>query len=142
MPAGGAEFGAGIGDRGWGTCCVLGSSAWLFRFLRVDDCFSALSSTTFAILSNSEHTPNIRFILPFSSSCVSIERKLTTKFMSLTSCRAFGSKGFCRILAKRVTSADTGKYKMSLTSRELSFICRHSQDVPDTSEVTLRNILD
>jgi hypothetical protein len=47
-------------------------------------------------------------MLPLDSSETKVERKLTTTFINLTSDRARASVGFWRILAKRVTSADTG----------------------------------
>ncbi len=76
--------------------------------------FSALSKTTLAILSNSEHTPSIRLTPPFSSSVPNMERKPTTRFISRTSDLALGSCGFWRIFPNNVTRADTGKYKISL----------------------------
>jgi hypothetical protein len=90
----------------WAGPFVLGSSGF-FRFLR-EPSFSALSNTTFAILSNSAQTPNIRFTPPFSSSAFSIDKKLTTKFINRTSDRARGSWGFCKMFPNSVTSAETG----------------------------------
>ena len=79
------ERGAGrfSGIHGWG----FGSSGSLlfFLFLLEWDSFSALSRTTLAIRSNSEHIPNIRLTPLFSSSVLSKERKLTTWFISRTS---------------------------------------------------------
>lgn len=70
------------GTRGWlwGWAWTFGSSGSLvvFLFLRECDSFSALSRTTLAMRSNSEHTPNIRLTPLFSSSVLSSERKLTT----------------------------------------------------------------
>ena len=78
------ERGAGrfSGTRGWlwGWAWGFGSSCSLvvFLFLRECDSFSALSRTTLAMRSNSEHTPNILLTPLFSSSVLRSERKLTT----------------------------------------------------------------
>lgn len=88
-------------------CSAEYSGAFL-RFFREWDSFSALSRTTLAIRSNSPQRPSIRLMLPLDSSETKVERKLTTTFINLTSDRARASLGFCRMLAKRVTRADTG----------------------------------
>lgn len=104
------EWGGCEGLLAEGSRCpsVVSSSGAFLRFLRAWDSFSALSRTTLAILSNSPHRPSIRLMLPLDSSETRVERKLTTTFISLTSERARPSFGFWRILAKRVTSAETG----------------------------------
>lgn len=88
--------------------------SWPFLFRLMEFSFSALSITTLAIRSNSEHTPSIRWTPPVSASWPSMDRKLTTRFMSLVSDLALGSIGFCRMLPNRVTRAVTGKYKINL----------------------------
>ncbi|PHH52334.1 hypothetical protein CFIMG_004880RA [Ceratocystis fimbriata CBS 114723] len=65
--------------------------------------------TSLAMRSNSEHTPNIRWTPPVSASWPSIDRNVTTMFMSLQSDFALGSSGFCKMLPNSVTRADTGK---------------------------------
>ena len=59
--------------------------------------------------SNSAQTPSMRLTPPCSSVTARRERKFTTWFINLTSERARASCGFWRMLAKRVTSAETGK---------------------------------
>jgi len=88
--------------------CSAESSGAFLRFFREWDSFSALSKTTLAILSNSPQRPSMRLMLPLDSSETKVERKLTTTFINLTSDRARASLGFWRMLAKRVTRADTG----------------------------------
>lgn len=83
---GGIEELAGIG-----ALVLADWSSLFFRFLLDEDSFSALSRTTFAIRSNSEQTPNMRFTPPFSPSVPSVERKVTTRFIRRTSDRARGS---------------------------------------------------
>lgn len=88
--------------------CSAESSGAFLRFLREWVSFSDLSRTALAILSNSPQRPSIRLMLPLDSSETRVERKLTTTFISFTSDRARASVGFWRMLAKRVTRADTG----------------------------------
>lgn len=84
------------------------SSGAFLRFLREWDSLSDLSNTTLAILSNSPQRLSMRLMLPLDSSDTRVERKLTTTLISLTSDRARASVGFCSMLAKSVTRAETG----------------------------------
>jgi hypothetical protein len=107
-----AETGFGVcvwDDAGGGLVADFAAGSWLFLFRREDCSFSAFSMIALAILSNSEQTPNMRCTPPVSASCPSVERKVTTRFMSRVSDRALGSRGFWRMFPKSVTSAETGK---------------------------------
>lgn len=102
---------AGVGGlTGWDVDAGLADSSVVFLFL-LDDSFSALSRTTFAILSNSEHMLSMRFVPPLSScpSEPSIDKKFTTTFINFTSALDLGSWGFCSMFPNRVTRAETGK---------------------------------
>lgn len=71
---------------------------------------SALSSTTFAMRSNSLQTDNMRRTLPEDSAASrsSIVRKEHTEDIRRRSPRARTSCGFCKMLANSVTRAETG----------------------------------
>jgi hypothetical protein len=68
-----------------------------------------LSNTIVAMRSNSAQTLNMRLTLPLPASFDSILRKLTTSFISFRSDLDRVSWWFWSMLAKRVTSAVTGK---------------------------------
>lgn len=88
-------------------------SAFL-RFLRPAFSFSAFSIMTLLMRSNSEQIPIVRCTPPVSISWPNADRKVTTMFNRRVSDLARGSRGFCRMFPKSVTSAVTGKYKTIL----------------------------
>lgn len=87
---------------------VLSVVSACFLLRRVWDSLSALSRTTFAMRSNSAQTLSMRRTLPFASSEQSVDKKETTRFINFRSDLVRLSCGFCKMLAKSVTSADTG----------------------------------
>lgn len=119
-----------LGCRGNGSFAVSSSAAGFLFFLEWVS-FSVLSRTTLAMRSNSAQMPSMRLTLPFSSSDTSMDRKLTTRFISFVSARARGSWGFWRILANKVTSAETGKYRINLFCE-----CRVSRFRPNPEQST------
>lgn len=131
----GVVFVCGAGGLiGLGGSCVL-----LFRF---DPSFSVFSMIILAMRSNSAHTPSIRCTPPVSASWPRVDRKVTTMPISLVSDLARGSKGFCKILPKSVISADTGKYKASLSVLASVYQkMRVTRNLPNTLIITLRDVL-